>query len=861
MHLVFYPALEGTAWPGPLTDKQAALGEAWLGPDGLLDILETQLGLGGLRSPSRIRAARLIERLIRTKGFWSRSTEVDPFGVAATLLSWRDSLMMHGWKGKAHADRLDSLSRITRDAEPGTPDRLLAVLAALRKTDVDIARITLVEAHGDMPSLWQRVLNLLAEGHTEIESFRFDQVSSGGDLGHARSGAFDPAGDGSLQLIRPAGPVEAAEDLAAWLAAQDTTDGIVIIGSDAILDAALHRHGLPTTGGSATHRNSLSQILPLVLAMGWNPPDPERAVELLSLPMTPIPRGVGAKLIKALQEWPAVGNAGWNKALASGLEYYDGDRRTRIAERLQVLLTPAVDGPDYPVAEMERRLKVANAWMGAMRSYTDDDPAPWDRALGQVDLFRQLVAASGLTALTRPQIQRLVDDATASADADIPHPPKAGLASVRDPGSLLGSADTVLWWNFTRGSAPGVDAIPLSPAELAALTDADVVLPGPAQLAEQNATRWRRPLQLTRQRLLLFCPEKDGSNEDLFPHPLWDEIAARTQPAEHGHRLVKSTPTTDKMPDKELADALALPSPRRDWSVEADSVPHRKTESPSSLEKLIGCPLAWALQYAASLYGGASASLPAENNLWGSLVHHILEQVFVDGLPETPEKAERKAKKVFDAQAPQLAAPLYRVGSEFDLARVRQIARRSAHEITRQLRSVGLDIISMEKTIEGQALGQQFNGQPDMVVGPPKAVVDLKWSGAKYRTDMLKAGTAGQLASYSYLLREGPNGRFPAAAFFILTDQRMLTTDGEAFPEAEVFQGSPPDEIWLALRKAWERARAQVDGGDLDARGVPDENGAKPPKPGIVDGTMVLKPGCMFCDYRLLCGLDYGEEA
>jgi len=510
---------------------------------------------------------------------------------------------------------------------------------------------------------------------------------------------------------------------------------------------------------------------------------------------------------------------------------------------------------------MERRLKVANAWMGSMRSYTDGDPAPWDRALGQVDLFRQLVAASGLTTLTRPQIQRLVDDATASADAEVPHPPQAGLVAVRDPGSLLGPADTVLWWNFTRESAPGVDTIPLSPAEIAALADAGVVLPGPAQRAEQNATRWRRPLQLTRERLLLFCAEKDGANEDLFPHPLWDEIAARTLPTEHGHRLVQSRPSTDRMPEQELAEALELPGSQRDWSVDAGAVPHRKNESPSSIEKLIGCPLAWALQYAGRLYPGASASLPAENNLWGSLVHHVLEQVLADGLPETPEKAEQDAKGVFDAQAPQLAAPLYRVGSEFDLARVRQIAGRSAHEITRQLHSVGLDVLSMEKTIKGQALGQQFNGQPDMVVGSPKAVIDLKWSGANYRTDLLEAGIAGQLASYSYLLREGPSGRFPAAAYFILTDQRMLTTDGEAFPEAEVFRGSPPDETWLALRKAWERARDRVDDGDLDARGIPDENGAKPPKPGIVDGAIVLKPGCMFCDYRLLCGLDYGEEA
>ena len=47
LRVVFDPALDGGAWPGPLVDREAASGEAWLGPLGTIARLETELGLGG----------------------------------------------------------------------------------------------------------------------------------------------------------------------------------------------------------------------------------------------------------------------------------------------------------------------------------------------------------------------------------------------------------------------------------------------------------------------------------------------------------------------------------------------------------------------------------------------------------------------------------------------------------------------------------------------------------------------------------------------------------------------------------------------------------------------------------------------
>src|SRR6185436_13334220 len=77
VRVTFDPTFDATPWPGPLTDRDASAGEAWAGPRFLLNLLETQLGLGGPVVPAALRAATLVPALRATAGFWSDSAEVD----------------------------------------------------------------------------------------------------------------------------------------------------------------------------------------------------------------------------------------------------------------------------------------------------------------------------------------------------------------------------------------------------------------------------------------------------------------------------------------------------------------------------------------------------------------------------------------------------------------------------------------------------------------------------------------------------------------------------------------------------------------------------------------------------------------
>ena len=85
MKIRFDPDFDGGAWPGALDGRDAVAGEAWLGELGLLDRLETALGLAGPVPTSGERAASLVPGLRRVDGFWTRSAEVDPGLIGIVL--------------------------------------------------------------------------------------------------------------------------------------------------------------------------------------------------------------------------------------------------------------------------------------------------------------------------------------------------------------------------------------------------------------------------------------------------------------------------------------------------------------------------------------------------------------------------------------------------------------------------------------------------------------------------------------------------------------------------------------------------------------------------------------------------------
>jgi len=312
------------AWS--LANHDASLGEAWAGPQGFLSILETQLGLAGPLNPK-------VEGL---RPWFHRFRQLPVSGASRrTLIRWvlPASCCVGGYPvvrrlaGEGVAQRLTQLATVTKDVLPGIPDRLASGRQSGQTRRTDITAVHLLEPRSSLSKLWQNVLESVESAGARFTNRNWRLSTASGDLLHCRSKGFTPKSDGSLQLLRSQGPQLAAEEVAAWLASLPDRQGTVIVAPDALLDAALHRYGLPTMGATnPLADNALLEILPLVLSLGWLPPDPERALELMTLPVSPGTAFDCRRLVEALQQWPAVDSDLWRAGFGRGP---GEDRRSR----------------------------------------------------------------------------------------------------------------------------------------------------------------------------------------------------------------------------------------------------------------------------------------------------------------------------------------------------------------------------------------------------------------------------------------------------------------------------------------------------------------------------------------------------
>ena len=78
-----------------------SLGQQVLGPAGLLNLLETHLGLLVLlpTQSERIVQFRNVLNVCKEQAFYYKSFELDELGTARTLLQWCDTWYLHGWQG------------------------------------------------------------------------------------------------------------------------------------------------------------------------------------------------------------------------------------------------------------------------------------------------------------------------------------------------------------------------------------------------------------------------------------------------------------------------------------------------------------------------------------------------------------------------------------------------------------------------------------------------------------------------------------------------------------------------------------------------------------------------------------------
>ncbi len=840
MRFILASRFDNSLLPLILANRQANPGMMYCDPILLLGSLETQLGFSFPEQPEVLRALRLLGKLDIPGAFWAESAEKDPLATAQRLLRWNEELRLAGWQGQAVSPRLGQHAELMEGSPPGMAGRVARVIEALKVQEVDLEAIELLGmSRGELPVLFRRLLEALEAMGTVITERPLETAIGIGDLAGCLEEGYSPAGSGELRMIRPQGPLAAADLVAAWLAGLDDLSGTVVIGGDEVLDNALHRHGLPAIGAArASGSESLLQILPLVIALGWAPQDPQVALELLSLPESPVPHGIANRLIEALRQWPAIGSDDWNGKLASGIEAIpDEERKKRVRERLSVLFSPVAEGDEFPATGLDRRVNAIETWAKGMAQNAGKQTWRWDCLLRQLAAFRKLCRESGLESLPRPLIQKLVVAATSQVNLPPAHAAQAGLVSVDDPGAVLCPVRRVVWWNFTERSAPSVDQPFLSPEEKVSLEALGCEFPEPAELAARNSRAWRRPMQMASDAVLLVCPRFGADGEPEAPHPLWDEIVSGLE-KDQAAKLVGEMPLgvyADRM-----VPTLPMPSPKKEWRVILPvSISYPRPFSPSALEKLLGNPLYWVLEYPGRLRAGRFDPLSAGALVMGSLAHKIVGDLLAECVGEAlhaPEQAFVIAGRRFDELGPRLAAGFFMPGQERERARLRHTVVSVARDLFRHLSENGAMVKAVETPLSGEIDGIALSGRPDLVLGDPDIVLDMKWGRMGDRRRELEDGGALQLSVYAALLR-----RRVSIGYYI-TEKQSLLVCGPSGLDGMKVEGPEPGEIWEAASTAIHERLEQFGEGLVEDTCALAAGAELPKSSHLEEGRLVIAP-------------------
>lgn len=535
---------DGRVYPDFPGSSEAVVDKAVVGPAGLLDLLETRLGLRGPAVSPALRAAAYAAKAdaaVATEPglFFGPSLRADPWATARRLLAMRDQLVAAGWSGQPLGmPRLDALAAIEasgRTVPPGVPDRLRALRGPLAEgARLGSFVIHLIEEGHLLPPAWRRLFDDLADAGAKVSHWAAaGEAGSGGDLAAARvllrEGRAPPAtGDGSLVLVEADTELAAAELVAEWLGTVDEEelDGTVVIapiGDTGLLDAALRRAALPALGLSRpSAQRGLLELLPLAFALAWRPADPQLLLDLLTLPRPPMPRRFARRLARALVNEPGTGGAEWRAAWAE-IEAADGVTSGDLDAWRAWTTTGLHDRAEgmTRAAALDICDRVAG-WAEARNALA---PEPVLAALGvAARTVARAVNTLGRDRLSPVLLDRIVAQVLGEGVPDPGSFAEAGrLRAIAHPGALWAPARTVIWWGFAD-EGYGTRRTHWSEAERAALELVGAALDPPEREALRAEAEQARAVTMASERLLLVRPAR-LAGEETTSHPLAHYLA------------------------------------------------------------------------------------------------------------------------------------------------------------------------------------------------------------------------------------------------------------------------------------------------------------------------------------------------
>ncbi len=900
MKVMFGMSLDGYEPP----EQENTIGVFVTGPNGLLELLETRLGLGGQWSAQPLRVVqyqRCLNEAADETMFYSKSISVDGLAVADVLLGWRDEWVAAGWDGTAEisdSKRLRDMAKVEVLARErlsmGVADRLQAVIKALNDRQPAIDEVRVIDPLHDLPPAWQKVLGGLPVAQAAVDEWGGVAEEKGTDLAalqramltgnrasyHGDGSFFAIESDSEHTLSRALGESFAKFD--AWGSGCTT---IIAGRRGAVLDEGLQSVNLPISGrADASQWRPAAQVLRLALSLLWNPLDPHRLLEFLTHPVCPVRQPMRLRLASVVASTPGVGGLDWDRVIdearADVVAKTNGKPGAgEVVDELvrTWLVLPRFDPANgAPTTVLGEHAALVARWAAAQANNQNIEGAQRSSFLAaqkQANSAAEAIdeiARGGVDVLPRLQLERLLDQVTALGAVRPDLGAECGhIHVIRDAAAAIRPVDRIVWWDFSSPDLPRKWA--WTPDEIVQLRKHGADLPSIDTMLQFAAKSWLRPVMAATRQLVLFMPRRRGHKE-FAHHPLLDQILALAKDGQIPTLDLDWALDEGEIPPwisvgGRIVEHQGLPRQRRWWGLaDGELLGKRELESYSSLNSFVHVPHQWVLRYKARLFPGSLAKIPEGNRQKGSLLHRLFEWLFtsskIDWRATSQTSLQRWIGRYLPILLEQEGANYLLPGKAREAEDLRTVAVDAAWALIRHLRAARIDSVRMEKYVEGTYPGGRLGGRIDMLVsGPEKheAVLDLKWRGFKYRCAEMRENQQLQLAVYAVMRRQSTR-RWPSQAYFILEDSRMVAQDNHYFSRATVC--APAGEyantaaLWAGFEESWIWRRKQLDQGiiEVNVAGTEPDEHSIPPEGGLP----IAEANVRFDDYIALTGWPEG---
>ena len=823
-HLFFGLQFDDIAQPQQLTPTG---GVRYVGPRQLIQLLESSCNT---RHPQRDREHLRIEQwrqllaqhlAISPNAFFAAAFAADELATAADMLARRDELLGAGWDfapPPGASDRLLTLAALETACrqrpepgrpDPGIPDRIEILLGRLPDTRLPIESIRYHEPLELLPPGARRLLAALRQHGIPCE--RIDPphtIDQPGDLANWRAylraprstDRPTPRGDGSLLILRARRDSHVAAYLAALLRKNpDWVPTCLVPDKQRTLDNALLLEGLPSMGiPSASLARPSLQVLKLVTSFLWEPIDPVKIMEFVSLGVKPLHDRLANRIAAFLARTPGLYSEGWFGMVG---RFFDAELPDRARREPHLDATAVRRQYDfwfrrtrYPAQESVPKDQVREIYVYLQhwaRELFDSEGGTNPTLLVLAEQSRRIVDlldAQPENQLDFLAVERLVRTVYEPAPIEFSPAQVDRMPPAFHPAAIYGPVGELIWWNFVEAE-PNYFFSRWYPDEKTTLAASGVALEGPEQQNARLVWQRHRPVLHCQNRLILCIPDS-VSGTPLPAHPLLGDLEACFQDLAPLTLQIDEQQTPEaftrhfSLPAWQAVATTGLPQPD---PVVAFSRPEflatREEETPSSLQDLLYYPYQWAFRHKILLRKSSVLSLVRDNRLLGNLAHGFLERILSE--PRT-EWTQPSVYAWVAAQEESIlkkeGAPLLQYGREPDrVAFLKQVSF-AAWSLLNYIQENRWRVSGAEMDIVGTVADTPVRGRADLILerGEERAIVDLKYRGYSHYLNRVKNGEDLQLILYADFLRNG-QAPWPHVAYFIMSRAEIIARNEAAF--------------------------------------------------------------------------------